>query len=190
VQKVNPLAPIPQDNSRRTPREIVELSREVLGTIDLDPASDAEANRTIRAERFYSEADDGLLRPWRGRVFLNPPGGRMSEAQKKAYCVPQKGPVSRTALWWARLDYEFSAPKTVTSAIFVCFNLEVFRTGQKFAQKAPFQYPFCIPACRLAFPSSCGEEANAPPGASAIVYLGTEIDLFRSVFSKIGACSP
>jgi hypothetical protein len=186
---LNPLAQVPQDNRRRTPVEIVALSRKVLGSIDLDPASDAEANLVIGATELYSEADDGLSRQWHGRVFLNPPGGRMSEEQKKAYGVKLKGPVSRTAVWWSRLVFEYEERGSISSAIFVCFNLEIFRTGQKFAKKAPFQYPFCIPGRRLVFPSSCGEKSDAPPGASAIVYLGHDLDLFRSVFSEIGACS-
>ena len=56
-----------------TPPEYVEAARTVLGGIDLDPASSAEANRTVRAARYLTEADDGLTRDWRGRVWMNPP---------------------------------------------------------------------------------------------------------------------
>ena len=45
----------------------------MLGGIDLDPASNAEANRVVRAEVFFSSADDGLGKSWEGRVWLNPP---------------------------------------------------------------------------------------------------------------------
>jgi hypothetical protein len=47
-----------------------------MGGIDLDPASCATANETVRARTFYSRKDDGLKRPWFGRVWLNPPYGK------------------------------------------------------------------------------------------------------------------
>ena len=47
--------------------------REGMGEIDLDPATSAEANETVLAAEFYTETDDGLKKPWRGRVWLNPP---------------------------------------------------------------------------------------------------------------------
>ncbi|KKL77956.1 hypothetical protein LCGC14_2029740, partial [marine sediment metagenome] len=45
----------------------------VLGSIDLDPASCEFAQKTVQAEKYFSEEDDGLGLPWYGRVFLNPP---------------------------------------------------------------------------------------------------------------------
>ena len=42
-----------------------------MGGIDLDPASSAEAQKTIKAKKFFSAADDGLGKKWRGRVWLN-----------------------------------------------------------------------------------------------------------------------
>lgn len=59
-----------------TPARIVDVAREVLGGFDLDPASCAEANETIKATRYYTREDDGLTKPWAGRVWLNPPYGR------------------------------------------------------------------------------------------------------------------
>jgi phage N-6-adenine-methyltransferase len=56
-----------------TPAKYVEAAREVLGEIDLDPASCEHAQRRIRARRFYTKRDDGLAQRWKGRVWLNPP---------------------------------------------------------------------------------------------------------------------
>ena len=56
-----------------TPPEIVEAARRVLGEIDLDPASTREANIVIKAKVFYTRHDDGLTKPWKGRVWMNPP---------------------------------------------------------------------------------------------------------------------
>jgi hypothetical protein len=48
-------------NDWRTPRKYLDAVREVMGAIDLDPASSKEANETVQAKKFYTEADNGLV---------------------------------------------------------------------------------------------------------------------------------
>ena len=53
-----------------TPPYIIEA----LGlTYDLDPCSPPGGIPWIPALKVFTEADDGLLQPWVGRVWLNPP---------------------------------------------------------------------------------------------------------------------
>ncbi len=90
-----------------TPRDILARVRHVLGTIDLDPASEAAANDVVQAETYYTAMEDGLTRQWHGRVFLNPPGGK-------------RGNKSMTALFWRKLMTEVYAGR-VQQAVFLAF---------------------------------------------------------------------
>jgi phage N-6-adenine-methyltransferase len=64
-------------NECYTPSQFLDAARAVLGSFDLDPASSEAAQRVVKAERFYTKEDDGLTKPWYGRVWLNPPYGRL-----------------------------------------------------------------------------------------------------------------
>ena len=61
------------DNEWYTPPEFIESARKVMGSIDLDPASNSHANKTVKASTFFTEEDDGLTKKWFGNVWLNPP---------------------------------------------------------------------------------------------------------------------
>lgn len=61
------------DNEWFTPAAVIAAARQVLGEIDLDPASTAAANRVVQARQFFTQQDDGLKREWKGRVWMNPP---------------------------------------------------------------------------------------------------------------------
>lgn len=67
-----------------TPPHIVAPIRVFFGGIELDPASSVEANETIKAERYYTVADNGLLQSWASRTFFaNPPFNLMGEFCEK-----------------------------------------------------------------------------------------------------------
>jgi hypothetical protein len=60
-----------------TPRRYIDMAVEVMGDIDLDPASCAAANSIIGATSFYDSG--GELKDWRGRIWLNPPYGKQTK---------------------------------------------------------------------------------------------------------------
>lgn len=61
-----------------TPADYLDAARTVMGGIDLDPASCEDANQTVRATEFFDGEADGLDQIWFGRVWLNPPYGKLA----------------------------------------------------------------------------------------------------------------
>jgi phage N-6-adenine-methyltransferase len=59
-----------------TPEEFLRRLHAAVGRIDLDPCSPGKLHSRVQAARHYTTREDGLVRDWRGRVFMNPPYGR------------------------------------------------------------------------------------------------------------------
>jgi len=56
-----------------TPKQYIDAVKEVMGDIDLDPASCDEANAIVQAKQYFTKEENGLTQNWFGRVFMNPP---------------------------------------------------------------------------------------------------------------------
>ena len=56
-----------------TPSEWIERARQVMGSIDTDPASNPGGQRVVKATTYYTKETNGLDKPWKGNVWLNPP---------------------------------------------------------------------------------------------------------------------
>ena len=161
-------------NEHPTPTHVIELAHSVMETIDLDPASTAEFNKTVRALKFIGQPDDGLEHDWYGTVFNNPPGGRTPKKWK-----PRFQTQSNATAWWRKLTEEYGSGRT-REAIFVGFTLELLRSAQGGIWAHPFDFSFCVPKDRLCF------GGDDPTHANVIVYLGPQRDRFKEVFSALG----
>jgi DNA N-6-adenine-methyltransferase (Dam) len=72
-----------------------------FGPFDLDPCA---APQTAKAPKFYTRAEDGLIQPWFGRVWLNPPYSQKGRwAQAACYWI-EHGAELIVALLPARTD--------------------------------------------------------------------------------------
>ena len=143
-----------------TPLDIIDAARLTMGGFDLDPATTASVNASrIRAEAIFTREDSGLVHPWHGRVWLNPPGGRV-------------GNKSSAAIWWTKLADEYAVGR-VEQAIFLGFSIELLATSQD-AKIWPGDMPFCIPRRRIEFLQERDGEyvkGESPTHSNVIVYL-------------------
>ncbi len=143
-----------------TPSDIVEAARKVMGGIDLDPASCEKANEIVKAAAYCTRENNGLLHPWWGKVFLNPPGGREFGATGRP----------NSQLWWPKLVDEWCSGR-VEQAIFVGFSIEILQSSQSGKGPIPLDFPFCIPRARTCFLDEQLVPQKDPTHANVIVYL-------------------
>lgn len=168
-------------NEHYTPQAVVEAARSTMGGIDLDPATTASVNASrVRASRYFTQAEDGLAQAWSGRVWLNPPGGRM-------------GRKSAAAVWWDKLTREWASGR-VEQAVFLGFTLEILATSQDSLVWVG-ELPLCVPRSRLEF-LQASEDGTFLPGESpahsnVIAFLppvrgDAAVDRFVAAFSQFG----
>jgi len=61
------------DQESYTPEKYIEAARLTMGSIDLDPASNEFAQKTVKSTIYYTKEENGLDKSWDGNIFLNPP---------------------------------------------------------------------------------------------------------------------
>lgn len=185
-----------------TPGEVTAAACTTMGRIDLDPFSCPAANKVVRASMIYTPQDDGFSLPWGDEadpqaVFCNPPSHKVKRKPERAPKDLSKP--AQIHAWWMLLD-EYEAGR-VEQAIFLCFNMSLFQTAQRFRYAAPFEFPFCAPRKRLQFwGADLAPGKGSPPHASAIVFLPPRIaspvsqawkpyalEAFATAFSPLGA---
>lgn len=157
-----------ESNEWYTPPLYVLSARRVLGAIDLDPASSEVANRTVRALRYFTQADDGLTQAWRGNVWLNPPYGTDDKR------------VSNQARWAHKLIAEYAAGNVTAAVLLVSAN-----TSEKWFQ-ALWDYPICFTDHRINFIPGAGQKSSGSNHGSALVYFGANVDRFAVEFRQHG----
>lgn len=70
---MNPVHYSSKTDEWATPQATFDALSAEFGPFDLDPCATAE---NAKAPTYYTRDDDGLTKPWFGRVFVNPPYGR------------------------------------------------------------------------------------------------------------------
>jgi len=148
-----------------TPERYILLARDVLGEIDLDPASHPIAQKAVAAKRFFTIADDGLRQEWHGRVWLNPP-----------YSHPAIGNFVE------KLVSEVAGNR-VSAAILLTNN---YTDTSWFHKAATAAQAICFTRGRIKFASLDGRGLESPTQGQAFYYFGGSVKLFADAFSEVG----
>ncbi len=155
-----------QSDEWYTPAKYIESARVVLGSIDLDPASNPIANKVVRAKRFFAQADDGLSKPWPGTVWINPP-----------YV---DGETSSIGTWIAYMIAEYKAGRLTAGILLVNAS-----TPAGWFQQL-WDYPLCFTDHRIHFVAGDGTTPRAPMAGNVFAYLGPDVAGFKKEFSQWG----
>ena len=152
------------DEESYTPEEYIKAARLVMGSIDLDPASNDLAQKTIQAATFYTVNDDGLTKHWSGNVWLNPP-----------YTARVIN------LFVGKLCQHFNAGE-VTSAVLLTNNNTDTAWWHEAMQSAA---AVCFTAGRVNFYKPDGGKSS-PTNGQTFFYFGRDLDAFKREFARHG----
>lgn len=151
-----------------TPPQIIEAARRVMGCIDLDPASCEQAQKKVKAKRYYTAADNGLQQPWEGNVWLNPP-----------YSKPLFGQFVE------KLLDEYQDHGDMYQACVLTNNVTETQVGQTLLNLAE---AVCFLSGRVRFIGPSGVPGNAPRYGQMVCYFGPYDDEFKKEFGTMGTC--
>jgi ParB family chromosome partitioning protein len=151
------------ENEWYTPPEFIEAARDVMGSIDLDPASCETAQANVKAKRFYTIDDDGLAKKWSGNVWLNPPYSKEVIGQFATKIVAESGRIQQAIV-------------LVNNATDTAW----------FHELASVASAVCFLRGRVKFLDQTGKPANTPVQGQAVLYVGPNVEHFRSRFSTFG----
>lgn len=182
-----------------TDPRIPGAAREVMGGIDLDPASCLLANAFgVFASRIFTKEDNGLVHDWDGRVWLNHPFHRgenpcpedRTRCDKKV-CVrptgadkkgPPRGhidyriPSNKDWIGTAVLEYESG---NATALILICFS----STSESWFRPL-LSYPLCFLTPRTNYYRPDGSLAGDVSKGSVVAYMGTKPARFKRIFEE------
>ena len=147
-----------------TPVKYIDLAREVMGGIDLDPASCDFAQKSVDADTFFTIKNDGLTQPWNGRLWVNPPYS--------------KGLIDRF-VEKLREEYAFGH---VEQAIVLTHN---FTDTAWFHALAADAAALCFTKGRIKFHTTEGV-GKSPTSGHVFFYFGPDIDMFAEKFEEVG----
>lgn len=144
-----------------TPSWLIDRARQMLGAIDLDPATCEAAQSVVQAARYYTATENGLIQPWHGRMWINPPYSAPTPWVRRLINGYRTGDITSALMltnsytetnWWQELA-------TVGTILF-------------FRGRLQFWHP--------------GKTSDRNRTGQTLAYLGPDVDRFRAVFADLG----
>lgn len=165
-----------------TPTLIVDDVRYVLGEIDLDPFSCAAAQARVLAKRHYTKDQNAITRPWKGRVFFQPPYSKdwIDQAVDKLLRALKGGDAyhdvtdcvgltnKSEAAWWHKLARKATA---------ICETGGLEEDGEDARGRINFDQPDGKGGIR---------KTKSNRFAQTFFYFGSRLDRFEERFEKRG----
>lgn len=166
-----------------TDPRITQAAHEMMGHIDLDPASSARANKSVQAHRWFGPEENSLGRHWDGNVWLNHPFGR-AEPPCPPDCTRKHVHHSieyfGNAAWIRKLVQERQAGHSYQS-----LNITYACTSEKWFQPL-MEFPQCFLCPRTNYYLPNGSIKKGVTKGSVITYMGPHVPLFVAEFSRFG----
>lgn len=147
-----------------TPDIHIQAARDVMGEIDLDPATSEAAQKRIQAKQYFTPRENGLERDWTGRIWLNPP-----------YSKPNITNFS------VKMCTEVEAGRT-SEAIMLAHAYTDTSWFHQVEKKAAL---ICFTKGRIGFEEDDGHVA-APTQGQCFFYFGKNLENFRGIFKQFG----
>ena len=148
------------NNEWYTPPHFIDSARNVMGSINLDPASNSHAQETVKADTFYTIDNCGLKNDWRGNIWMNPP---YSAKEIKIF-----------------IDKLLSS--NFDQAIVLTNNSADTSWFVNLASACDFM---CFTSGRIKFYNKDGE-SSAPTNGQTFFYFGENTKLFADEFKQYG----
>lgn len=153
------------NNEWYTPKPYISAAVNVMGVIDLDPASSDEANEIVGASEYYTEEDDGLQHDWSGRVWMNPPYASelIGKFTNKIASHYESGDISQ--------------------ALVLVNNATETGWYQRMLDCAT---AICLIRGRVKFIDEHGNPSGAPLQGQTVLYFGDDLEVFSNEFQRFG----
>lgn len=150
------------DAESYTPVKYIEMAREVMGSINTDPASNDIAQKIVKAEKYYTINNNSLTETWKGNIFLNPPYSRGVISKFINKLIEELDDTKQAILL------------TNNNTDTIWFNLAANECDS-----------ICFTKGRINFYKADGSKTS-PTNGQTFFYFGSNVDKFGKIFNDIG----